>query len=89
MKKTLIWLHKWLGVVLALFFLMWFASGVVLYYVPFPNLTQTERLAGLAPLQLPGGAALPHRMRPHAPAWPRPGWSRRAWGCWARARCGA
>ena len=58
MKKTLIWLHKWLGVVLALFFLMWFASGVVLYYVPFPNLTQTERLAGLAPLQLPGGCCL-------------------------------
>ena len=45
LKKPLIWLHKWLGVVLALFFLMWFASGVVLYYVPYPALTSAERLA--------------------------------------------
>ena len=58
MKKLLIFLHKWLGVVLALFFLMWFASGVVLYFVPFPNLTQTERLSALSPLDLPIGCCL-------------------------------
>lgn len=46
-KAGVIWLHKWLGVVLALFFTMWFASGIVLYFVPFPALTETERLAGL------------------------------------------
>ena len=51
--KTLIFLHKWLGVVLALLFVMWFVSGVVLYFAPFPDLTQAERLAGLPPLQLP------------------------------------
>lgn len=56
--KSLIFLHKWLGVVLALLFLMWFISGVVLYFVPFPGLTQTERLAGLAPLQLPKGCCM-------------------------------
>lgn len=50
-KTTLIWLHKWLGVVLCLFFAMWFASGIVLYYVPFPELTETERLAGLPPIE--------------------------------------
>lgn len=56
--KTLIFLHKWLGVVLALLFLLWFVSGVVLYFVPFPDLTQAERLAGLPPLQLPKGCCM-------------------------------
>ncbi|KLN55273.1 PepSY domain-containing protein [Variovorax paradoxus] len=55
MKKALIFLHKWLGVVLALFFLMWFVSGVVLYFVPFPSLRPVERLQALPPLQLPPG----------------------------------
>ncbi|MFI5446377.1 PepSY domain-containing protein [Polaromonas sp. UC242_47] len=58
MHKSLIFLHKWLGVSLALLFLMWFLSGLVLYYVPFPGLSQAERLAGQAPLQLPSGCCL-------------------------------
>lgn len=29
---------------------MWFLSGIVMMYVPFPSLTQQERLAGLAPI---------------------------------------
>lgn len=58
MKKLVIFVHKWLGVALALFFLMWFVSGVVLYFVPFPSLTQAERLAPLPPLQLPNGCCL-------------------------------
>ena len=52
MKRALIFVHKWLGVVLALFFLMWFATGLVLHYVPFPKLSQAERLEGLAPLRV-------------------------------------
>ncbi|MGH8855576.1 MAG: PepSY domain-containing protein, partial [Telluria sp.] len=52
MKRVLIFVHKWLGVALALLFLMWFASGIVLYFVPFPSLTQGERLAGMASLEL-------------------------------------
>ena len=57
-KKLVIFVHKWLGVVLALFFLMWFVSGVVLYFVPFPSLTKAERLAALPPLQLPADCCL-------------------------------
>jgi uncharacterized iron-regulated membrane protein len=57
-KKLVIFVHKWLGVVLALFFLMWFVSGVVLYFVPFPSLTQAERLAALPPLRLPAECCL-------------------------------
>ena len=52
MKKALIFVHKWLGVGLALLFLMWFASGIVMVYVPFPSLAPEERLAGMAPLRL-------------------------------------
>lgn len=52
MKQALLLVHKWLGVALALLFLVWFASGIVLYFVPFPSLTTAERLAGLPPLVL-------------------------------------
>lgn len=58
MKKVLISIHKWLGIALALFFFMWFASGIVLYFVPFPNLTQAERLSALPALQLMPGCCL-------------------------------
>ncbi|WP_288381001.1 hypothetical protein [uncultured Massilia sp.] len=58
MKKALIFVHKWLGVGLALLFLMWFASGIVMFYVPFPSLTQDERLAGMPPLRLEGACCL-------------------------------
>ncbi|MDB5965628.1 MAG: PepSY-associated helix-containing protein [Polaromonas sp.] len=57
-KPALLFLHKWLGILLALLFLMWFVSGLVLYYVPFPSLTTSERLAGLPPLDLPGNCCL-------------------------------
>lgn len=58
LKQVLIFAHKWLGIVLALLFLMWFVSGLVLYYVPFPSLTTSERLNGLPPLLLPAGCCL-------------------------------
>ncbi|MDM0040334.1 PepSY-associated TM helix domain-containing protein [Variovorax sp. J22G21] len=54
----MIFIHKWLGISLALLFLMWFLSGLVLYYVPFPNLTQAERRAGLQPLEQAVGCCL-------------------------------
>jgi hypothetical protein len=37
--------HRWMGVVLCLFFSAWFFSGAVLIYHPFPSLSQGERLA--------------------------------------------
>ena len=39
--------HRWLGIVLCLFFAMWFFSGVVMMYVGFPNLDRQERLDAL------------------------------------------
>jgi len=48
--RWLYWLHRWLGIAVCLMFLLWFVSGVVMMYVPYPSLTEEERLAGLAPI---------------------------------------
>ncbi len=50
--RALVVLHRWLGVVFCLFFAMWFASGIVMHFVPFPALTDEQRVAGMAPLDL-------------------------------------
>lgn len=50
MMRSLILLHRWLGVVFCLFFAMWFATGIVMHFVPFPALTEAERIDGLAAL---------------------------------------
>jgi PepSY-associated transmembrane protein len=39
--------HRWIGIGTCVLFAMWFASGVVMMYVAFPHLTDTERLAAL------------------------------------------
>lgn len=44
--RWLTWFHRWGGVVLCLFFAMWFASGAVLHFVGFPALSAQERHAG-------------------------------------------
>lgn len=49
-KRWLYLIHRWAGVVLCLFFAMWFVSGVVMMYVGYPKLTPHERLTHLAPL---------------------------------------
>ena len=48
--RALVSIHRWLGVAFCLFFAMWFATGIVMHFVPFPALTEAERLAGLLPL---------------------------------------
>ena len=50
MMRALTWIHRWLGIPFCLLFAMWFASGIVMHAVPFPALTEAERIAGLAPL---------------------------------------
>lgn len=42
--RYLVQIHRWLGIALCLLFSMWFASGAILIYVPFPSLSQSERL---------------------------------------------
>ena len=50
MIRALTFVHRWLGVPCCLLFAMWFASGIVMQFVPFPALTDAERIAGLAPV---------------------------------------
>jgi PepSY-associated TM region len=52
MMHALVVLHRWLGVAFCLLFAMWFASGIVMHFVPFPSLTEAERFAGLPVIDL-------------------------------------
>lgn len=51
MRKFLILLHRYLGIVLSLFFVIWFISGIGMMYAEgMPGLTPQVRLERLAPL---------------------------------------
>ena len=45
-------IHRVLGVGICLLVMLWFGSGAVLLFVPYPSLTETERFRWLEPLQL-------------------------------------
>jgi uncharacterized iron-regulated membrane protein len=44
MERTIVTIHRWLGIFACLFFAVWFASGLVMVYVNFPRLTDAEYL---------------------------------------------
>ena len=50
MMNAIVLLHRWLGIAFCLLFAMWFATGIVMHFVPFPSLTEAERFAGLIPI---------------------------------------
>ncbi len=50
LKTLLVFVHRWIGIGLCLFFAMWFFTGIVMMYVPFPSLPDAERLNLLEPL---------------------------------------
>ena len=52
LTRALVLLHRWLGVALSLFVAAWFASGIILIYVPFPSLPAAERVASRADIPL-------------------------------------
>jgi PepSY-associated TM region len=56
MMRALILVHRWLGVAFCLLFAMWFASGIVMHFVPFPAPSEAARFAGLAPIEMPSAA---------------------------------
>jgi len=45
-------LHRWTAIVLGLLVALWFGSGIVMMYYPYPVLTETEREALLEPFTL-------------------------------------
>jgi hypothetical protein len=45
LKRSVIFAHRWLGVALCLFFLLWFPSGIGMMYWDFPSVEAADRLA--------------------------------------------
>ncbi|SEN46910.1 PepSY-associated TM region [Sphingomonas gellani] len=45
-RRWLYLIHRWIGIASCLLFAMWFLSGLVMLYVPYPSLSAAERLAG-------------------------------------------
>ncbi len=51
LKRWTVLAHLYLGIAFALLFVMWFATGVVLMYAPFPGFRQDRQYARMAPLR--------------------------------------
>jgi len=49
-KRWLYIFHRWTSIALCLLFAIWFVSGVVMMYVPFPSFRAPERIAAAAPI---------------------------------------
>jgi hypothetical protein len=45
LKRSAVFVHRWLGVALCLLFLLWFPSGIGMMYWDFPEVTAHDRLA--------------------------------------------
>lgn len=50
--RWLVLVHRYIGIAMCLLFAMWFASGIVMVFVPYPELSPRERFAGLQPLDV-------------------------------------
>src|SRR5690348_5591957 len=44
LKRVLIFVHRWLGVLLCVLFLLWFPSGIAMMYWGYPSVTPADRL---------------------------------------------
>ena len=51
-KTWLASLHRYLGIALCLLFAMWFASGIVMLFHPYPALSAADRFACLSPIDV-------------------------------------
>jgi len=51
-QRAVVFTHRWLGIVLGVFFTAWFGSGVVMMYARMPRLAPSDRHAALEPLDL-------------------------------------
>lgn len=50
-KRWIYLIHRWTGIVLCVLFAIWFVSGVVMMYVPFPSFRAEERVAMAPPIR--------------------------------------
>ncbi|GGO91266.1 PepSY domain-containing protein [Stakelama pacifica] len=56
---ALVWLHRWLGIATCLIFALWFASGAVMVFEPFPALPRSDQLGLQAPVAVDQIAVAP------------------------------
>ena len=62
--RVLVIAHRYLGIAVGALMLMWFASGVVMMYVGFPQGIGKERLGALAPIAWFQSCPLPNTKSP-------------------------
>src|SRR4026209_1787509 len=43
-KRSLIFIHRWLGIALCVVFLLWFPSGIGMMYWTYPDVSRDDRL---------------------------------------------
>jgi hypothetical protein len=48
--RATVFVHRYLGVAVGLLMVMWFTSGMVMMYVPYPERSDKEKLATFAPI---------------------------------------
>lgn len=58
-KRPLYMIHRWLGIVLCAFFMLWFVSGIFMMYVEYPQLSRLERLTALPTLDFSNARLAP------------------------------
>lgn len=59
--RSLVWFHRWLGIATCLVFALWFASGAVLLFQPFPSLSRDAQLELQRPVDLAAVLVAPSR----------------------------
>ena len=64
--RTLIYSHRWLGIVGGVLIFVWFASGIVMMYARMPVLDPKERISRLAPLDVAALRIAPDAVAPDA-----------------------
>ena len=58
-KTLFIYVHRWMGIVFGLAFVMWFISGIAMMYVRMPELSVAERLGHIAALDFSAATVTP------------------------------
>ena len=58
-KSLFIYVHRWMGIMFGVVFVVWFVSGIAMMYVRMPELSVAERLGHSAPLDFSAATVTP------------------------------
>src|SRR6516225_10243525 len=48
--RAMVILHRYLGIAIGLLMVMWFISGIIMMYVPYSRMQETQRLGMQSPI---------------------------------------